>query len=217
MDLAALLCLPGSAGTPSPWRPAGCAPLPAARNARSGRPRACDARRTRAYQTGWARAPLGVETFDLARLPRALVAGRVLPFCKEARIGAQVVGVDRFVPVARGHVRPDQLEHRIRAVLSRKRDIADHEADHLPDLTRHGGPQPQAGRHPDAEFLDLDHVILGRGHTRDAVLLELGFYSGCVFLRMARMLWRPTWSVRAMPRWKCAPAAPGRSAAPSGA
>ncbi len=88
---------------------------------------------------------------------------------------------DRLVPVIFGHVRPDQIEHRVGAVLSRKRDIADHEADHLPDLTRHRRPQPQAGRHPDTEFLDLDSVASAVRAHRDALLLELGLARAAFF------------------------------------
>ena len=134
-----------------------------------------------AHQARLALAPFGVEALDTACLTGTFVTRVVLLLGKEASIRTQIVTVDRLIAVVHRHIGPDQLEHGVGTV-------PDDETDHLPHQTRHCGPQPQTGRDPDAQFVDFNGIALGRGYSRDALLLELGFYTGGVFLRRARMV-----------------------------
>ena len=56
---------------------------------------------------------------------------------------------------------------------------------------------------PQAEFVELDGVALrGRQRGEGATAQEASLDEAGPFLRGARMVWRPTLRVRAMPRWE---------------
>jgi len=146
-----------------------------------------------AHQARVPLAPLCVQALDLVRQTATFVTRMVLLCAEKAAIGPQMIRKDRFILVIRRDIRPGKLQHLVRAV-------ADHKADYLSDQPRDRRPEPEAGRDPDAQFIYLYDILLGRGNGSDALLLELSLYAGCLFFRITRMVCRPTLSVRAMPR-----------------
>src|SRR5689334_10986373 len=150
---------------------------------------------TAAYQTRLALPPLGVEAFHHAGLTAAFLTGDMLRRGEKACIRAPVIGMDRFLAVVLGHIRPGQRQHLVRP-------FAQDEPEHLSHLPRDRYPQPEAGRLPDTECIHLDDILSGSRDPRQPLVLDPCFYARCVFLRTARIVGRPTLKVRAMPRWE---------------
>ena len=146
-----------------------------------------------AHQTRLALPPFGVEALDTVGQARTFLTRMMLRFRKEALVSAQMVGVDRLVPLVLGHVRPDQAQHRVGALSNHETNDLAHQAPDCP-------PEPQAGRDTNAEFIDLEGIVLGCGYGGDALFLEARFYPSGVCFRRSRMVWRPSLRARAMPR-----------------
>ena len=129
--------------------------------------------------------PFRVQAFCLAGLTRAFGPSRVLSGApdavEEASIRFLTVGGYGLIHIVGWYIRPAQGQRFLVASAQR-------EAQHLPHPTRHRDPQPQRRGQTHTDFINLDHILVGRSYQSQ----RLAFYALCPFFRTLRTVLRLT-------------------------